>query len=72
MPKEEKYEKLREKIKQNCMTKYGFTGDDEVLIYLTEKLISGTDRLNKLTYSLIGLTAILAILTGVSLWLFYP
>jgi hypothetical protein len=48
--------------------KYRRLPPEQVSMYLIEKLDEGTNKLNRLTSVLIGLTVVLAILTGVSLW----
>ncbi len=66
--KEEKYKNLRQEIADHYSKVYGGSSSDDVMVYLTEKLIQGTHNLNILTMALIGLTVILAILTGISVW----
>lgn len=59
---------IQEKIRQLYKYKYGDISGDEVLIYLTEEMNRGTNKLNWLTGTLIVLTIILTILTGISIW----
>ena len=66
----DKNEKIQGKISKLYLEKYGGMSGDEVLIYLTEELIKGTNKLNILTIVLIVLTAVLIVLTGVSIWKF--
>lgn len=63
-----KNQRLQERIRKLYEGKYGGISSDEVQIFLTEELIKGTKRLNYLTCALIGLTVILAILTGMSIY----